>query len=144
MPKQTRLGADFQAEIPLLTSPSVRPPPAPPPLCLCARPATWLRKRWWCADEERGCAFEVVPPPFERTPLCSCAEVCRARLEPQPSRLEIDLPLTRASPALDSLRCGCHETSAGAAPPRAPRVAATSTSLVSTSRRTRRPRCSLT
>ena len=74
MPKQTRLGADFQAELPLLTSPSVRPPPAPPPLCLCARPATWLRKRWWCADEERGCAFEVVPPPFERTPLCSCAE----------------------------------------------------------------------
>ena len=62
MPKQTRLGADFQAELPLLTSPSVRPPPAPPPLCLCARPATWLRKRWWCADEERGCAFEVVPP----------------------------------------------------------------------------------
>ena len=103
MPKQTRLGADFQAELPLLTSPSVRPPPAPPPLCLCARPATWLRKRWWCADEERGCAFEVVPPPFERTPLCSCAEVCRTRLEPQPSRLEIDLPLTRASPALD--RC---------------------------------------
>ena len=70
--------------------------------------------------------------------------VCRAGLEPQPSRLEIDLPLTRASPALDSLPCGCHETSAGAAPPRAPRVAATSTSLVSTSRRTRRPRSSLT
>ena len=31
-------------------------------------------------------------------------EVRLTGLEPQPSRLEIDLPLTRASPALDSRR----------------------------------------
>ena len=30
------------------------------------------------------------------------ARVCRTGREPQPSRLKIDLPLTRASPALDS------------------------------------------
>ena len=30
-------------------------------------------------------------------------EVRRTGLEPQPSRLKIDLPLTRASPALDSV-----------------------------------------
>ena len=113
MPKQTRLGADFQAELPLLTSPSVRPPPAPPPLCLCARPATWLRKRWWCADEERGCAFEVVPPPFERTPLCSCAEVCRARLEPQPDTQ------CAASIAISSRAPSAKLTRACQTPPRA-------------------------
>ena len=68
-----RVGRDHQAVIPPLTVPSVRPPPAPPPLCRCGEPAAWARGRWWCAAER--CAFEVAPPPGEVvTPLCQCDE----------------------------------------------------------------------
>ena len=35
--------------------------------------------------------------------LSKGSKVCLTGLEPQPSRLKIDLPLTRASPALDRL-----------------------------------------
>ena len=71
--KEVRVGRDYQAEIAPITVPSVKPfGQAAPPHCFCARPAVWLRKRWWCADEDRGCGFEVTPPPFDMTPSCLC------------------------------------------------------------------------
>ena len=73
--KVSRLGADYQADLPRPSIPSVKPFPATPPLCYCALPAVWWRQRWWCrADEPRACAFELVCPPSERTPLCECGE----------------------------------------------------------------------
>jgi len=72
------IGPAHQARLPRLTAPSVRAPPAPPPLCACASPAptVWLRGRWWCARELScgGCSFESEVPPAElpRTPLCEC------------------------------------------------------------------------
>ena len=74
--KQSRLGGSYQAELPTFTLASVQPYPATPPMCWCAQPAAWAYRRWWCADEQRGCAFELVPPPIERTPLCWCGERC--------------------------------------------------------------------
>ena len=47
-------------------------------------------------EEEATEIMRVAEPRFSRSP------VCLTRLEPQPSRLQMDLPLTRASPALDS------------------------------------------
>ena len=77
--KESRVGAGFQAELPKLTLPSIERPPAPPPLCRCALPATWARWRWWCPRDESvqgppGCDLELHPPPHARTPTCDCGE----------------------------------------------------------------------
>jgi hypothetical protein len=69
--KETRVGRSHQAELPLYTVPSIRPPPAAPPRCFCGHAAMWRFQRWWCADDE-GCAFEQIPPPCRRTPVCRC------------------------------------------------------------------------
>ena len=56
-------------------TPSIQPPPGPPPLCRCGLPTTWERQRWWCAaDEGSGCGYEARVPPseFSLTPLCWC------------------------------------------------------------------------
>jgi len=65
------VGRSHQAELPLYTVPSIRPPPAAPPRCFCGHAAMWRFQRWWCADDE-GCAFEQIPPPCRRTPVCRC------------------------------------------------------------------------
>ena len=73
--KESRVGPEYQAELPRQSLPSARPFPAAPPHCGCALPAVWWRKRWWChVDEPRACEFELAPPPFDRTPLCDCGE----------------------------------------------------------------------
>lgn len=73
--KESIVGHNHQAEPPHVTLPSVRPFPADPPHCYCARPAVWSHKRWWCADELNGCDLELKPPPHERTPLCDCHQL---------------------------------------------------------------------
>lgn len=71
--KESRVGDEYQAVLPRPSAASIQPFPAPPPQCACALPAVWWRKRWWCSvDEPSGCEFEVVPPPFARTPVCDC------------------------------------------------------------------------
>ena len=51
-----RVGQVFQAEVTRVVD-SIRPPPAPPPLCACGMRAAWHYRRWWCASE--ACEFEV-------------------------------------------------------------------------------------
>ena len=40
------VGADFQADDVPFERPSIRPPPAAPPLCRCNKPAVWVHNRW--------------------------------------------------------------------------------------------------
>ena len=80
---------EYQVELrPMaLDWPTVRSPPAPPPLCACHAPCVWSRHRWWCANEEDGCGFESeVPPapphaPPPLTPLCKCSKPCKWLLD---------------------------------------------------------------
>ena len=59
-----------------LYTPSIQPPPAAPPLCLCGHNAVWARERWWCARRGpgRSCIYEAAPPPprLPMTPPCAC------------------------------------------------------------------------
>ena len=73
------VGADFQADDVPFERPSIRPPPAAPPLCRCNKPAVWVHNRWWCASGAvganaqngtvalgtyAGCSYEATPPPL--------------------------------------------------------------------------------
>ena len=66
------IGKDHQASpLPRPAVASALAPPAPPPVCLCGRPAAWARSRWWCADED-GCTFETEAPEALTSPTCEC------------------------------------------------------------------------
>ena len=62
---------------------SLRPAPAPAPLCECGEPCVWQRRRWFCADDQGGCAYEseVPPHPPPLTPTCECGRPCKWLLE---------------------------------------------------------------
>ena len=71
---------DCRAEVEAVSCnwPTVQPPPAPPPVCLCATECVWLRGYWWCANEDNGCGFQGgVPPDAQLTPLCRCLRPCK-------------------------------------------------------------------
>ena len=84
------VGADFQADDVPFERPSIRPPPAAPPLCRCNKPAVWVHNRWWCASGAvganaqngtvalgtyAGCSYEATPPPLPTTPECYCGRL---------------------------------------------------------------------
>jgi len=81
--------------------PPSRPPPPPPPPYppnLGDPDGYTCRDDLFCTNNIRG--WKQMD---DLVRICNADPVCRTGLEPQPSRLEIDLPLTRASPALDRL-----------------------------------------
>ena len=56
------------------------------------------------SDDDDGGEDDDAPAGIQLArQLSKGSKVCLTGLEPQPSRLKIDLPLTRASPALDRL-----------------------------------------
>ena len=74
---QIKIGAMHQAELPELIAPSVQPPPAAAPTCLCGVSATWKDDRWTCAAHDgQCCAYEAAPPDDElyidEPPMCGC------------------------------------------------------------------------
>jgi hypothetical protein len=68
-----RIGEAHRAELPRSHVPSVCPPPAAPPKCLCGNEGVWERGRWWCGSQCSDCGFEAIPPAgIPDTPLCDC------------------------------------------------------------------------
>ena len=80
--RASRVGGDWQAELPPLWVPSVAALAAPhdqepgtaPVRCRCGDISIWWAARWWCARGSDGCGFEAAPPPGAMTPLCHCGE----------------------------------------------------------------------
>ena len=70
--------------------------------CCCLVPVIWKVR----ASHKVGITPGRVVSFWEAVMLA----VRRTGLEPQPSRLKIDLPLSRASPALDRQPCACSTT----------------------------------
>jgi len=125
--------AGSQVAVPPLHVPSVRPPPASPPLCECSIPAVWLRERWFCSLDrpDGGCTFEVHPVPVPLMPLCHCSKrarlvgwrwwcshsgsACRFEMEQLPERhdpeaerhVDLEADIARATAALLTANAGC-------------------------------------
>ena len=68
----TRVGEDYQVDLPPELTPSIRAPPAPPPRCRCDLAATWEHGRWWCAED--ACGYEAEVPTESSTPRCLCGD----------------------------------------------------------------------